>query len=140
MGNPSITQVRAALESEFGEPLPAIVAGFVDQGTTRKDCAGALEVSVNSLRTFCRRESIRFPTANDRRRRSGYGFEETEGERRANISRSLRRRGKQYTAMGRTMSLTEWADFSGIPRQTLQRRIGRMGLSMAQALEYSAAR
>ncbi len=140
MGKPSIRNIQPALESEYGEPLRVIVEGFADQGSTRADAAGAMDCSMNSLRTFCSAESIHFPTANERRRRGGYVEDEAEATRRQSISTTRRRRGRQYAAQGRTMSLTDWAERAGIPKQTLHKRINKLGLSMAQALAYARTR
>lgn len=134
---PSIHNRRAQIEAEFGEPLSDVVAGFAELGSTRADAAGALEVSLNSFRTFCVAEQIHFPTANERRARGGYFDGEAEAIRRRRISRTRRTRAKQYSAHGRTMSLTDWAETAGINKSTLHKRITQQGLSMAQALAYS---
>lgn len=133
---PSIQTARVNIETEFGEPLRAIVTGFIPLGTTRRETAATLGVSQNSLRSFCADEAIHFPNINERRRRGSHFATAAETARRQSISRTRRNRGKQYPHAGRSMSLTDWADWAGLPESTLRTRIKR-GLSMTQALAAS---
>ena len=131
--SPSIDSIREELEAEYLEPLPEIIAGYIAQGTTRRDTAGALECSFLSFRKFCQRENIHFPSVNERRRRGGHFVEESEKQRRAGISWTKRSNTRQISFEGETMCLSDWADTAGIPRNTLQSRIAR-GVSFGEAL------
>lgn len=131
---PSIESERAALEAEYNEPLPALVAGFIPMGSTRRATAETLGVSFASFRRFCSQENIHFPSANERRRAGGYFAQESEADRRAKISRYRRRVGRQISFDGLTMSLSGWSDRTGIPATTIRSRIDA-GKDLATALD-----
>lgn len=102
-------QRKASIESEFDEPLREVVAGFAKMGHSRPLTAETLEVSVESLKSYCRRQRIHF-------RRSPMEHREIRG-----------RPGRMITHEGRTQSLSAWAYEFGVAPCTVHKRLRTRG-------------
>lgn len=123
----NIVSRRSFIEREFDEPLRDVVAGFIPLGLTRRETAETLGVSVSSLRRFCEREEVRFPTLSERRHRGGHFVEQTEERRRERIAQSMRAKAPLVEFRGQSLPLAEWSDRLGISADTLRHRVARRG-------------
>lgn len=121
METDSIFVRQTAIETEFAEPLRAVVAEFIPLGLTRVEVAETLEVSPRSLRQYCEQTGIRFP-----RNQSG---------RRERIRNTMRNgsRARIIEHNGRQQCLSAWAEEYGLKPTTLSKRLHR-GKSFADAL------
>ena len=100
---------KAEIEREFDEPLRDVVVGFAEMGWSRSLVADALDVSVESLKSWCRRSDVKFP-------RSPMEHREIKG-----------RPPRLVEHNGRTQSLTAWAWDLGVAPCTIHKRLRRCG-------------
>jgi hypothetical protein len=111
----SLLQRKQNIESEFREPLGAVVKGFIAMGHSLPLIADALEVSPSSVKRYCRGHRIRVPsTPRITRERTG-------------------RPPRLITHQGRTNSITGWAHELGVSPGSIDYRL-KNGLALDHRL------
>lgn len=111
-GMETIGQARGRIEEEFDEPLVDVIRGYAAEGM-KYSCpavADVLEVTPESLKSFCRRQDIRFPVRPMERRGASPG-----------------RPPRLHRENGQEKSLTAWAMDLGVAPCTVHKRLRRRG-------------
>lgn len=102
-------QAKDRIENEFDEPLRDVVKGYAVMKFSRSLVAEALDVSIDSLTTFSRREGINFS-------RRPMQHREIPG-----------RPPRMIRHNGREQSLSEWAAELGVAPCTIHKRLRTRG-------------
>jgi len=102
-------QRKAAIESEFDEPLRDVIHGFAQMSYSRNVVAEVLEVTPDSLKSYCRRMDIRF-------KHSPVEHQQIRG-----------RPPRLIRHDGRVQSLSAWAYDLGVAPCTIHKRLRLRG-------------
>lgn len=107
------------IEAEHNQPLHRIIEGYYQDGESQRSVSRILRLP----RTAVRRYSI---TAGLEPPETPITLQTRSRIHRAHIRATMRRRhGRRITWQGKTRSLSEWAQITGIPRSTLRYRLDR---------------
>jgi hypothetical protein len=106
-------------EKEYQQPFADIVKGFAADGEPAHRVAVILHVEHAALLNFARNNGIRFPAAV-----AVTNLEHDQATRRK-ISRAIRAQSPRYCFRGLELSPIEWAERTGIPADTIRKRIAR---------------
>lgn len=113
-----INPVRFA-EKEYRQTFREIVEGYAKDGIELCEAADILHVEKAALRNYAAVTGINFTRAN---RHIG---RDRSLETRRRISRAIRDRSPRYAFNGLELSPIEWSERTGIPADTIRRRIAR---------------
>lgn len=58
---------RQRIKKEFGVPARVVIESFANDGYSKRLTAGAIGITTQTLRNYCRRENINFPDRNNLR-------------------------------------------------------------------------
>jgi len=113
-----VIDVVDLIKKEYGRSLLKVARSFVKDDFTHDTVAKILHVEPRAFKEFCFTHSIKYKTQ--------YSEKTKSTSARAKMAQSHRaRKQSAITFKGKTLTYAEWADITGIPRDTIRMRINR---------------
>lgn len=109
-------------EQEYNQPFADIVAGYARDGESVVRVASILHVDLSALQSFAAEHGIRF---------TGHNFPVPEPS--LNRKRARRALSDRYCFRGLELTPIEWQERTGVPADTIRKRIAR-GWDPAKAI------